>query len=144
MRAAAVGGAGVSIVADHYITGDAAAACTAVAGGANATVVARCLVVTMGAAGHGLAEVVGAGVVVVTGHEPGAHTGPSRTLVGSGARVPIIAGSLIGSVDTAHQRVADVSRAWVGIVAVHFVAGRALALAALVTLGAEAVVVTGQ
>jgi len=121
-RIAAVLGTRIGIIAGHHNARDAASPGALVTRGADAAVITWSLIVAVRAAGHWLAEIVGAWVLVVTGQEPGPDTRPPGALVSGRTWITVIARVLVGRMHTSYQRIAAIRRAWIRIVTINFVA----------------------
>src|SRR5262249_58190358 len=108
-------GLGGAVWARSPAEADAAAA--PVVGRTRVRVVARCRVVRVGAAGRGIAGLVGARVCVVAVARWAAHAGSAATRIGGRAGVAVVAGGGAVRVRTARGDVAGVGRVDVAVAA---------------------------
>lgn len=93
--------------------------------------------------GHGVAEVRGARVGIVTVNGPGADATAADALVAGGARVKVIAGLAVVGVLAAQEGVAGVVGAAIGVVTVEGNPSAAVPIFTLVPEGAYAAVIAG-
>jgi hypothetical protein len=126
---AGVDGTVVLVVTVERFTRDALALHTDVFKRADVSIRARTFVVLAHASVHRVTPVIGAGVLVVTGHQLVEAAQAIAARVSEGARVLIVARTVCGRED-AGARVTDLARTWVAVVAVHGRTALARALAA--------------
>jgi len=117
-RNATINGTGILVVAKHLFEAGALTFLAEVASGAIITVITRSLIELVDATEGGVADVIGAEIVVVTVQLADRCANPVCTVVPNGAKRPVIAEFLIGRVNTPIIGIAGIIGTDVEIVAI--------------------------
>ena len=141
-RVTTVIGADILVITDCYACADALPVHAVVERRTLVTVVALRSVVAVDAAGHRIAGVVSADILVVAVGHAGADAECATALIDQSAGITVITAQLVGSVDAAVSRVTAIICAEVAVVAVQERGSHALPLEADVPQSAGGAVVT--